>query len=161
MQRESYMFCSWSKDLIKSLQLVKIKKLFELLSVKKSNPVYSNVNWQRVLVCVCACVCVYIYIRRYVQDPNRIWDVYLDQHLIQLMFCILYFHFLVFYKKRDNSCQESFVFITGCVSVVKEGAPANMIHGLDNGLLKLPKLPNFLFPHFFFCICYLLVIMLR
>lgn len=34
------------------------------------------------------------------------------------------------------------------VSEVKEGAPANMIHGLDNGLLKLPKLPNFLFPHF-------------
>lgn len=135
------------------------------MSVQKSNPVYSNVNWQRVLVCVC----VYIYIiyiffffRRYVQDPNRIWDIYLDQHLIQLMFCILYFHFLVFYKKRDNSCQNSFVFITGCVSEVKEGAPANMIHGLDNGLLKLPKLPNFLFPHFFFfCICYLLVIMLR
>lgn len=91
-----------------------------------------------------------IYIRRYVQDPNRLWDVYLDQHLMQLMFCILYFHFLVFYKKRDNSCQDSFVFITGCVSEVKEGAPANMIHGLDNGLLKLPKLPNFLFPHFFF-----------
>lgn len=140
MQRESYMFCSWSKDLIKSLQLIKIKKLFELLSVQKSNPVNSNVNWQRVLV---------LYIRRYVQDPNRLWDVYHDQHLIQLMFCILYFHFLVFYKKRDNSCQDSFVFITGCVSEVKEGAPANMIHGLDNGLLKLPKLPNFLFPHFF------------
>lgn len=92
---------------------------------------------------------IYLYIRRYVQDPNRIWDVYLDQNLIQLMFCILYFHFLVFYKKRDNSCQDSFVFITGCVSEVKEGAPANMIQGLDNGLLKLPKLHNFLFPHFF------------
>lgn len=102
------------------------------------------------------CIYIYLYIRRYVQDPNRLWDVYLDQHLIQLMFCILYFHFLVFYKKRDNSCQDSF----GCVSEVKEGAPANMIQGLDNGLLKLPKLPNFLFPHFF-CICYLLVIMLR
>lgn len=157
MQRESYMFCSWSKDLIKSLQLIKILKLFELLSVQKSNPVYSNVNWQRVLVYIY----IYLYIRRYVQDSNRIWDVYLDQHLIQLMFCILYFHFLVFYKKRDNSCQDSFVFRTGCVSEVKEGAPANMIQGLDNGLLKLPKLPNFLFPHFFFCICYLLVIMLR
>lgn len=76
----------------------------------------------------------YIYIKRYVQDPNRLWDVYHDQHLIQLMFCILYFHFLVFYKKRDNSCQDSFVFITGCVSEVKEGAPANVI-GLDNAII--------------------------
>lgn len=66
-------------------------------------------------VCIYMYIYIYLYIRRYVQDPNRIWDVYLDQHLIQLMFCILYFHFLVFYKKRDNSCQESFVFITGCV----------------------------------------------
>lgn len=93
---------------------------------------------------MCVYIYIYLYIRRYVQDPNRLWDVYLDQHLIQLMFCILYFHFLVFYKKRDNSCQDSF----GCVSEVKEGAPANMIQGLDNGLLKLPKLPNFLFVFF-------------
>lgn len=32
------MFCSWSKDLIKSLQLVKIKKLFEPFECSKIKP---------------------------------------------------------------------------------------------------------------------------
>lgn len=106
MQRESYMFWSWTKDLITSLQLIKNSKTFWTFECSKIKPSLFKRQLTASLG-VYICIYIYLYIRRYVQDPNRIWDVYLDQHLIQLMFCILYFHFLVFYKKRDNSSQDS------------------------------------------------------